>query len=105
MRLKSPKRKVSIKIRREPVVATRKNECWSTDFVSDGLFDGRRLRALTIVDNFTRESPAIRVGCCCRGTDVVEEQEAATKLNGLPKVIKVDKRPRIYLEGARSMGL
>jgi len=31
------------------------------DFVSDSLFDGRRLRALTIVDNFTRESLAIAV--------------------------------------------
>jgi hypothetical protein len=41
------------------------------DFVADALFDGRRLRALTVVDNYTRESLAIDVGqslkaCCMR---------------------------------------
>jgi transposase InsO family protein len=38
------------------------SECWSMDFVADALFDGRRIRALTVVDNFTRESMAIEVG-------------------------------------------
>lgn len=37
------------------------NEMWSMDFVSDALFDGRRLRALTVVDAFTREALAIDV--------------------------------------------
>jgi hypothetical protein len=32
------------------------------DFVADALFDGRKLRALTVVDNYTRESLAIEVG-------------------------------------------
>ena len=38
------------------------NECWTMDSVSDALFDGRRLRALTVLDTFTRESLAIEVG-------------------------------------------
>lgn len=37
------------------------NQIWSMDFVADALFDGRKLRALTVVDNFTRESLAIEV--------------------------------------------
>jgi len=44
----------------EQIVASEKNECWSMDFMSDQLFDGRRLRLLTIVDNHTRKSLAIR---------------------------------------------
>jgi len=31
------------------------NEIWSVSFVADALFDGRRLRALTVFDNYTRE--------------------------------------------------
>jgi putative transposase len=32
------------------------NERWSMDFVADMLLDGRRFRALTVVDNFSRQS-------------------------------------------------
>jgi hypothetical protein len=40
------------------------------DFVADALFDGRRLSALTVVDNCTRESLAIDVGQSLKGEDV-----------------------------------
>ncbi len=33
------------------------NQHWSMDFVSDNLFNGRRFRVLTVVDNFSRECP------------------------------------------------
>ena len=38
------------------------NECWSMDFFADALFDGRRFRALTVVDNYSRECLEIQVG-------------------------------------------
>jgi putative transposase len=41
------------------------------DFVSDALFDGRKFRALTIVDNYSRECLAIVPGQSLRGIDVV----------------------------------
>ncbi len=44
----------------KPVV-TASNTRWSMDFVSDALANGRRFRALTLVDDFTRECPAIEV--------------------------------------------
>ena len=46
-------------------------ECCSMDFVSDALFDGRKFRALTLVDNYSRECMAIYVGQSLRGRDVV----------------------------------
>jgi putative transposase len=55
MRKKVPKRRV---IR---VSAARQNQCWSMDFVSDNLYNGQKLRCLTIVDNHTRISLAIGV--------------------------------------------
>ena len=59
LRLKRPRRHVSAAHRERQPAALRPNERWSMDFVSDALFDGRRLRALTVVDAFTREALAI----------------------------------------------
>jgi len=38
------------------------NQCWSIDFMTDQLFDGGRLRALTVVDNYNRKCLAIKDG-------------------------------------------
>jgi putative transposase len=70
MKRKKPRRHVSCANRTEPSKATSVNEYWSMDFMSDELFDGRRIRALTIVDNFTRESLAIDVGQSIGGARV-----------------------------------
>jgi putative transposase len=51
LRRKRPRRHVSAAHREQRAVASRANESWSMDFVSDALFDGRRLRALTVLDN------------------------------------------------------
>jgi putative transposase len=47
------------------------NQIWSMDFVADQLFDGQKIRALTLVDNFTRECLAIHVGSSLKSQDVV----------------------------------
>ncbi|MBB3944005.1 transposase InsO family protein [Sphingorhabdus rigui] len=52
LRNKTPKRKVKAKLREDRVQPTAPNECWSMDFLSDQLFDGRKVRVLSIVDNF-----------------------------------------------------
>jgi putative transposase len=69
------------------------NECWSMDFVSDALFDGRRIRALTVVDNFTRESLAIEVGQGITGEQVVAVMNRIATVRGAPKSIRVDDGP------------
>jgi putative transposase len=93
LRKKTPKRKVSAKRREDRVVAAAANECWSMDFLSDQLFDGRKIRVLTIVDNFTRVSPAIDVRFSYRGTDVVATLERIAATYGRPKRIRVDNGP------------
>jgi putative transposase len=60
------------------------------DFVADALFDGRRLRALTVVDNYTRESLAIDVRQSLKGEDVVNTLSRITANRVLPATIKVD---------------
>jgi putative transposase len=61
------------------------------DFVADQLFDGKKFRALTLVDNFSRQCLAIRVGQSIRGIDVariMEELRVTHKV--LPERIQVD---------------
>jgi len=76
-----------------PPTTVRKNECWSMDFMSDQLFDGRRIRLLTIVDNHTRESLAIYVNQRIRGIKVVEVLEKVVLEHGMPERIQVDNGP------------
>jgi putative transposase len=92
LRSKTPKRKVSAKRREDRVVATAANDCWSMDFLSDQLFDGRKIRVLAI-DNFTRISPAIDVRLSYRGADVVATLQRIASTYGRPKRIRVDNGP------------
>lgn len=65
-------------------------ESWSMDFVSDSLVKGVRFRALTIVDNFSRVSPAVEVDFSPTGRRVAEVLERLGRVYGLPKTIRVD---------------
>ena len=60
------------------------------DFVADALFDGRKLRMLTVVDCYTRECLAIDVGQSLKGEDVVDSLNRICAERGLPKTIKTD---------------
>jgi putative transposase len=61
------------------------------DFVADQLFDGRKIRALTVVDNFSRQCVAIHVGQSLKGADVVAVMDRLrVELDGVPKRIQVD---------------
>jgi putative transposase len=53
------------------------------DFVSDQLFDGRKFRALTLVDNYSRQCLLIRVGQSLKGTDVVAALEELRTTKGI----------------------
>ena len=75
---------------RERVRATEANQAWGLDFVADQLTDGRRFRALTIVDVFTRESLAIEVGQALKGTDVMGVLNQIRFERGTPKMLFCD---------------
>src|SRR5690348_7644931 len=101
LRNKSPKRRVKAKLRDERQTATAPNDVWAMDFVHDQLFDGRKIRVLTVVDTFTRLSPAIDVRQSYRGADVVATLERAAIETSLPKTIGVDNGPEFL--SARSL--
>ena len=76
--------------RRERQKPTGPNQVWSLDFVADQLADGRRFRALTVVDVFTRECPAIEVGQSLKGEDVVRVLNRIKGQGGAPKMLFCD---------------
>jgi putative transposase len=79
--------------RLQKVIATAPNQSWSMDFVSDGFVDGRRLRCLNIVDDFTRECLAIEVDTSLPGRRVVSVLERLAEFRGLPQSVTVDNGP------------
>ena len=88
LRLKTKKKRISE--RRVPLSRpSAPDECWSMDFVADRLADGRPFRMLTLVDNFSRVSPAIECDFSLNGQRVVAVLERF-KETGLPQTIKVD---------------
>jgi len=93
LRLKRPRRHVSAVNRERSTAALAPNALWSMDFVSDALFDGRRLRALTVVDAYTREALVIEVDSGIKGEQVVEAVSRIMAVRGAPKSIRVDNGP------------
>lgn len=72
------RRRKPVAVPRSPMeMPTSRNERWSMDVVSDALGDGRKFRALTIVDDFTRECPAIEVDLSLSGERVAREERLA----------------------------
>lgn len=72
---------------------SRLNERWSMDFVADSLVNGRRFRALTIVDDHSRESVAIEADFSLTGERVARVLERLAQTRGLPNIITVDNGP------------
>lgn len=79
---------------RQPMpIAQAPDQSWSMDYVADGLIDGRKLRTLNIVDDYTRECLAIEVDTSLPGARVVVVLERLAELRGLPSSITVDHGP------------
>ena len=83
-----------VAVARVPITPpTSANVRWSMDFVSDALADGRKIRALTIIDAHTRECPAIEVDHSLPGARVVQVLERLRLTRGLPPTIVCDNGP------------
>jgi putative transposase len=75
------------------------NEVWSIDFVMDALLNGRRLKCLTIVDDFTKESVDNVVDHGISGLYVALALGRAARFRGNPKALRTDQGPE-FTSGA-----
>lgn len=69
------------------------NQVWSIDFMSDSLWDGRKIRLLNVLDDFNREMLWMEVDTSLPTLRVIRVLEALKETRGLPEMIRVDNGP------------
>jgi transposase InsO family protein len=79
----------------------RPNHVWSYDFVAGLTHDGKAFRMLCIIDEFSRESLAIRVARKLKATDVIEALCELFVLRGIPAHIRSDNGPEFVAVALR----
>ena len=66
------------------------NHVWSYDFVSDKLANGKSIRMLTVIDEYSRKCLAIKVGRHLKSDDVLEALSELFITEGMPHYIRSD---------------
>jgi putative transposase len=66
------------------------NKVWSIDFVMGALANGRPIKCLTIVDDFTKEAVDIFVDYDISDLYVVRALDRAVRFRGYPRVLRTD---------------
>ena len=96
LQVRQRKRKRLARVERQPMLVPQApNQRWSMDFQHDLLATGQRLRTLNIVDDFSRECPAIEVDTSLPGARVVRVLERLAETRGLPTEIILDNGPEM----------
>jgi len=76
---------------RQPLMPARTiNEVWSMDFVADSLTTGRRIKLLTVADDFTHECVDIGVDFGISGQYVTRLLDRVAVFRGYPKAVRTD---------------
>jgi putative transposase len=89
---KRPRRRVAAS-RPRPLPPTAINHVWAYDFVFDTCADGRSLKCLTVIDEFTRECLAIDVAGGIRSGRVIEVLAQLVSVHGAPRHLRSDNGP------------
>lgn len=88
------RKRVRVAVEREPLLLpSRPNEVWSMDFVMDALSSGRRLKCLTIVDDFTKEAIELLLDHSITGDYVTRALDQVVRFRGAPRAIRTDQGP------------
>ena len=72
---------------------------WAYDFVHIGPWDGRAVRLLTVIDEYTRECLAIRTGRSIRSPDVIKNPRRADDSQGSAGAHSLGQRTRVHCQG------
>ena len=78
-----------------------RNHVWSYDFAMDRTYEGRRLKILAVLDEYTRDWLAVLVGRSITGDDVIAVLEDLIALHGRPKYIRSDNGPEFVADDVR----
>ena len=81
---------------------THRNHVWSYDFVADRTHDGRTIKILTVIDEYTRQSLAIVVARKIKSDDVLHCLTDLFVKHGTPEHIRSDNGPEFTAKAVRS---
>jgi len=95
IKTKTPKRRRAAAVREQPIAPTAPNQSWAMDFMHDVLSDGSKIRLLTIVDIFSRESVALEVDFGFKAPQLVDVLRNAVADHGAPQRIRCDNGPEL----------
>jgi putative transposase len=96
LRLNLPRRttrRVPRRIRQPLTAPPVLNQTWALDFMTETLYDGRRIRLLTIIDEGNREGLEIEMGLSLPSRRVVRVLNELVALHGRPSAVRVDNGP------------
>jgi putative transposase len=79
-----------------------RNHVWSYDFIEARTHDGRRIRLMTLIDEFTRECLAIRVARRINSVGVIETPADVMLIHGVPEHIRSDNGAEMTAKVIRS---
>ena len=78
-----------------------RNHVWAYDFVSEATHDGRKLRILAVIDEYTRECLALRVARRMTSHDVLYALSDLFLEHGIPEHIRSDNGPEFVAKAVR----
>lgn len=87
------KKRLPARVKQQLFQPSTMNEVWSIDFMSDSLWDGRKVRLLNVIDDFNREVLAIETDTSLPTLRVIRCLQEIAQRRALPKMIRVDNGP------------
>jgi len=69
------------------------NQTWALDFMTETLYDGRRVRLLTMIDEGNREGLEIAMGLSLPSRRVIRVLDELVAVHGCPSAVRVDNGP------------
>ena len=87
------RKRLPARVKQQLFQPTQINQVWSVDFMSDSLWNGRKIRLLNVIDDYNREILTIETDTSLPTQRVIRVLERIGSYRGLPKMIRVDNGP------------
>lgn len=97
-----PRRRYKPQPNLAPQAATRPNQVWTYDFMHDACANGRKLKLLTITDEFTRESLTVETRTSIKSHAVIEVLQHLICERGAPTYLRSDNGPELVARHLRT---
>lgn len=104
-----PKKRLAPRTKTTLVQPEDVNQCWSLDFMSDALMNGRRIRTANVIDDCNREALGILISFSLTAKRITRWLDQLALVRGYPDCIRVDNGPenisQHFQEWAKSHGI